>query len=93
MTVTVPAPITRHLFAYLAAAVVAVALLVSVIAGFAIADSDSGPAVRDTGAGVSQETPSRFADGHIGSADALERRALDDPPGYGSADAAEASLR
>lgn len=93
MTVTVPAPITRHLFAYLAAAVAVVALLVAVAVGLAIADSDSSPAVTDSGGGVSQEIPSRFGGDRIGSADALERRALDDVPRYGSADAAEAHLR
>ncbi len=89
MTVTVPDPITRHLFAYVAAAVVAVALLISVVAGLAIADSDSTPAVNDTDTGLSWEISSRFSDDRIGSPDALERRALDDPRRYGSADAAE----
>jgi hypothetical protein len=93
MTVTVPAPITRHLSAYLAAAVVVVALLFAAVVGVIATDSDSSPAVRETGTNLSTDIPSRFDVGRIGSPDALERRALDDPRRYGSPEAAEAYLR
>ena len=85
MTVTVPTPISRHRRAYVVAAVAAVALVISVLVGLAITDTDSSPAVTRTGSGVAQELPSRFS----GSPDAVERRALDDPARYGSPDAAE----
>lgn len=89
MAVTVPAPTTRHLFAYVVAAVVGVVLVISVVVGLAITGSDSSPAVGDTGTNLSQEIPGRFSEGRIGSPDAIERRALDDPRRYGSPDAAE----
>jgi hypothetical protein len=84
MTITVPAEISRHFGAYLAAAVAAVALVVALVVGFAVVDSDSPSGAVTTGrSGVSQELPTR------GSPDAIERRTLDDPARYGSPDAAE----
>jgi len=85
MTVTVPAPVSRHLVIYVAAAVAAVALVLSVLIGLAVADSDSTPAARTTSATVS-DPPGRF---DRGSPDAVERRGADDPARYGSPDAAE----
>ena len=63
MAVTVAAPITRHFVPQLIVLLTAVVLAVALVVGFAIADHDSSPAVRDTGSGVPQELPSRFSEG------------------------------
>jgi hypothetical protein len=87
MTVTtVPAPHNRHLVTYVIATVVALTLVLAVLVGFSIADSDSSPAVGRTGSEAGQELPAHLSDG---TPDALERRALNDPARYGSPDAAE----
>jgi hypothetical protein len=89
MTATVPTPIARHhLTAYVMAAVAAVALVVALVIGFAVADSDSSTTVPRTSRGV-QELPQRFAEGRPSSPDAIEHRATNDPALYGSPDAAE----
>ena len=85
MTVTIPAEISRHITAYVVAALAALALVVSLVVGMAIADSDSSPAVRSDSSTV-QELPSRLTDG---SPDAIEHRAANDPFRYGSPEAAE----
>lgn len=86
MAVPVPAPISRHFLIYVGAAVAAVALVVSLLVGMAIADSDSSPATGATPAAVQESTFTRFTEG---TPDAIEHRALNDPARYGSPDAAE----
>jgi hypothetical protein len=86
MAVTVPAPISRHLLIYVAGALAAVALVVSVLVGMAIADSSSSPATGSTPTDVQESTSTRFSEG---SPDAIEHRAANDPARYGSPDAAE----
>ena len=86
MAVTVHTPISRHFYLYVMAAVAAVALVVSVLVGMAIADSGSDPvpATRSVTGSV-HEAPSDFD----GSPDAIEHRTAGDPQRYGSPDAAE----
>jgi hypothetical protein len=86
MAVTVPAPIPRHLLTYVVGAVAAIALVVSVLVGMAVADSDSGPATGSTPTAAQDSTSTRFSEG---SPDAIEHRSVNDPARYGSPDAAE----
>jgi len=86
MAVTIQTPSSRHLYVYVMAAVAAMALVVSVLVGMAIADSGSDPVpVGRQSTGSVHNAPSDFD----GSPDAFERRATTDPARYGSPDAAE----
>jgi len=86
MAVTIQTPSSRHFFVYLMAAVAAMALVVSVLVGMAIADSGSDPVPAGrTSTGSVHNAPSDFD----GSLDAIEHRATNDPARYGSPDAAE----
>jgi hypothetical protein len=90
MTATVPTPIARHhLTAYVMAAVAAVTLVLALVIGIAVADSDSGTTFPRTSSGVQQELPTRFGEGRPSSPDAIEHQAVNDPARYGSPDAAE----
>jgi hypothetical protein len=89
MTVTVPAPITRHLTAYLVAAVAAVALVASLAIGMAIAGSGSTSSVRHTESGVVQEPPSRFVEGRSPSQDLVGRSTATDSAQHAANAAAE----
>jgi hypothetical protein len=86
MAVSVPAPISRHLHLYIAAAVAAFALVIAVLAGMAVFDSDSTPVRSSNPPAVQESTFTRFSEG---SPDAIEHRATNDPARYGSPDAAE----
>jgi hypothetical protein len=86
MAVPIHAPISRQFLIYVGAAVAAVALVVSVLVGMAIADSDSSPATGSTPSAVQESTFTRFSEG---SPDAIEHRSVNDPARYGSPDAAE----
>ena len=87
MAITVPAPIDRHLYVYVAVAIAAVALVASVFIGMVVADSGSSTDLPRTGAGVSQELPTRFSEGRPSSASTTGRST--DRPSSGSLDAAE----
>jgi hypothetical protein len=86
MAVTVPAPNPRHLLTYVVGAVAAIALVVALLVGMDVADSDSGPKTGTTPTATDESTSTRFSEG---SPDAIEHRSASDPARYGSPDAAE----